>query len=207
MELLADKTVTQFKNRTYIAIETSSDEVALDFTDSLEKMVGIDGQLLGSGTYGVSANKNHLDYQSKWLAIVAYILSLLTIMLHAIYIGNYLLYKVDNLLIFVQCVWYFLFIKIFVGHPLAQYYWGFSWSHWEFFPNFFRNSVPRDYYEGFDSQNNGEEYLSNSYRLATGDANFIRNAGFSFSLLIVFILGFIAVLLLIWCLKKCCKKS
>lgn len=128
-------------------------------------------------------------------------------MLHAIYIGNYLLYKVDNLLIFVQCVWYFLFIKIFVGHTLAQYYWGFSWSHWEFFPNFFRQTIPNDYYEGYDSVNNGEEYLSNSYRLATGDANFIRNAGFSFSLLITFILGFIAVLILIWLLKKCCKKS
>lgn len=163
--------------------------------------------MLGSGVYGVKAQKNHLNYQTSWLAIVAYTLSLMTILLHTVYIGNYLLYKVDNLLIFVQACWYFLFVNLFVGKPLAQYYYGYSWSHFQFFPNYFNGTIPVGYYEGFNPESEyNDKYIPNSYRLGSGDVNFIRNAGFSFSLLITFIIAFFLVLLFIFLLKKICRK-
>lgn len=168
----------------------------------------MDQELLGSGIYGVKKKASHLEYQTSWLAIIAYILSILTILLHAIYIGNYLIYKVDNLLIFIQSIWYFAFIKLTVGHSLAQFYWGFSWAHWYFFPNFFRRTIPPGYFEGFSKNaTNNNQYLSNSFRLSSADANFIRNAGFSLSLLFTFIVAFLVVVLMIWLLKKVCKKS
>ena len=49
-------------------------------------------------------------------------------------------------------------------------------------------------------------YIPNSYRLLTGDANFIRNAGFSFSVLVTFIAAFILIVLIIILIKKVCGK-
>ena len=48
--------------------------------------------------------------------------------------------------------------------------------------------------------------MPNSYRLLTGDANFIRNAGFAFSLLATFLAAFLVVILMIHILRKFCGK-
>ena len=48
----------------------------------------------------------------------------------------------DNTLIFVQSIFYFSFVKNLVGRLLAQYYYGWSFSHAIFMPNLFN-------YEGY----------------------------------------------------------
>ena len=85
-----------------------------------------------------------------WLAIIAYVISILLIVLHSIYIGNLLLYKVDNALIFAQSLYFFSFINLMIGKYIAQYYYGFLWSHFGFFPNYFAGTIPTAYYEGFN---------------------------------------------------------
>lgn len=68
-------------------------------------------------------------------------------------------------------------------------------------------AIPPGYMEGFIRNTNSGNYdLPNSYRLLTGDANFIRNAGFSFSLLATFIAAFIVICLVILLIKKVCGK-
>lgn len=58
----------------------------------------------------------------------------------------------------------------------------------------------------FKTQDPNLNYLPNSYRLLTGDANFIRNAGFSFSLLLTFVFAFLVIVGIILLLKKICGK-
>lgn len=121
-----------------------------------------------------------------WLAYIGYIMGLTLILLHVVFIGNDLLYKVDNSIILAQTIYFFSFVQLLVGKLLAQFYYGWIFTHFGFFPNFFVDTIPSNYME-----------LSapNSYKLATLDANVVRNAGFAFSLLIVFIgaYGLIAI--------------
>lgn len=126
------------------------------------------------------------------------------ICLHAIYTGNELIYKVDNFLIFAQSLYYFSFVHLLINASIGQFYYGFLWSHFGFFPNYFSGTIPPLYMEGYRSFANSN--LPNSYRLLTGDANFIRNAGFSFSLLATFLAAFLIVCAVIFLLKKICGK-
>jgi hypothetical protein len=96
-----------------------------------------------------------------------------------------LLYKMDNLIILCQTIYYFSFVKILVGKLLAQFYYGWVFSHLGFFKNFF--TTPDSY---------RENAAPISYKLATTDANFIRNAGYSLSFLIIF-MGVLGILSLI----------
>lgn len=73
----------------------------------------------------------------KWLAGIGYVLSILVIIVHCIYIANSILYKMDNIIIFIQSIYFFLFNRILISNPLAQFYYGFSWAHLNFFPNYF----------------------------------------------------------------------
>lgn len=59
------------------------------------------------------------------------------VILHCIYIGNGILYKMDNLIIFGQTIYYFSFVKLLTGKLLAQFYYGWIFTHIGFFPNFF----------------------------------------------------------------------
>jgi hypothetical protein len=83
----------------------------------------------------------------EWLAFIGYILSWIILVIHAIYVGNSILYKVDNLVIFCQTVYFFSFVKLLVGNALAQYYFGWSWMHMKFWPNYFKYTVPSQYEE------------------------------------------------------------
>ena len=128
---------------------------------------------------------------------------MILIIIHAVYIGNNLIYKVDNILIFAQTIFFFSFVHLLVGVPIAQFYNGFLWSHWGFFPNYFKGTIPPCYVEGFAETNN---HIPNPYKLLTVDANFIRNGGFTFSLLLTFlgVFGIIALVLIL--LKEVGKK-
>lgn len=74
-------------------------------------------------------------------------MSIAIILLHGIFIGNQLLYKVDNLLIFVQSIFYFSYAKNLIGRLLAQFYFGWSFAHARFLPNLFKGIIPDHYQE------------------------------------------------------------
>lgn len=136
---------TTFKDKTYLPIKSDADEIMLDFRNTTRVLASEDGSLLGSGVFGVRADENHIQNVQGWMAILAYIFSLGIIALHCIYIGNYLLYKVDNILILAQSLYFFSFINLMVGNPVSQYYYGFLWSHFGFFPNYFAGAIPPMY--------------------------------------------------------------
>jgi hypothetical protein len=79
---------TQFMDKTYLAISSTADEVVLDLSKNIQQFKGADGKLLASSVYGVNANSNRIHNTHSWLAIIGYVLSLLLIILHSIYIGN-----------------------------------------------------------------------------------------------------------------------
>jgi hypothetical protein len=134
---------------------------------------------------------------SHWLAYFGYIFSWFIIILHSIYIGNGLLYKVDNLLVLAQTYYYFQFVNLLTGRTLSQFYYGWIWMHGGFFTNFWKYTIPGGYYEI-----NAPE----SYKLTTLDANFIRNAGYSLSMLAVFLVAWAIISLIVIIVRKCCHR-
>jgi len=74
-------------------------------------------------------------------------MSWVILLVHCIYVGNTILYKVDNLIIFTQTIYFFIFVKLLVGNTLSQYYYGWFWMHMGFFPNYFKYTVPVQYDE------------------------------------------------------------
>jgi hypothetical protein len=85
---------------------------------------------------------SHPDFMTQWLAYIGYILSLMLLVVHVIYIGNGLIYKADNIIIFAQTVFYFQFVNLLVGNTLSQFYYGWKWIHGGFFGTFFRSIIP-----------------------------------------------------------------
>ena len=102
----------------------------------------------------------------------------------------------DNLLILVQTIYFFSFVKVLVGRLLAQFYYGWIYSHVGFFPNFF--TTPDQY---------RENEAPISFKLATTDANFIRNAGFSISFFLCFIGSLAVVTGIVYLLYKFMHKK
>jgi hypothetical protein len=134
---------------------------------------------------------------NRWLAYLGYIFSWIIFCLHAVYIGNDLLYKVDNLLILAQTFYFFQFVNLLTGNYLSQFYYGWRWAHGGFFPNFFEATIP----EGYFARGAPEPY-----KLISLDANFLRNAGFSFSLLLVFLVVWLVVSALVYLIFRVCKR-
>ncbi len=102
----------------------------------------------------------------------------------------------DNLIILVQSIYYFSFVKILVGKLLAQFYYGWIFSHAGFFPNFF--TVPNGY---------REDGGPISYKLATLDANFVRNAGFSVSISLVYFAALALISSIVYLIYKYAQKG
>ncbi len=124
-------------------------------------------------------------------------MGIVLICLHVVYIGNDLIYKVDNTLILAQSIYFFSFVQLLVGKLLSQFYYGWLFSHFGFFPNFFIDYIPSNYME---------VSAPNSYKLNSGDANIVRNAGWAFSLLLVFLAVYGVVTFLCWFIKSICHK-
>ena len=148
--------------------------------------------------YGVGSEHGHQTFMKTWLAYIGYIMGITVILLHVVFIGNDLLYKVDNTLILAQSIYFFSFVKLLVGKLLSQFYYGWLWAHFGFWPNFFGNRVPAAYLE---------LEAPKSYKLATIDANIVRNAGWAFSLLLVFIGVWGICTFTCWLLKAVCHKD
>lgn len=135
-----------------------------------------------------------------WLAYIGYILSIVIIILHVVFIGNELLYKVDNTLIFVQTIFYFSFVKNLVGRLLAQFYFGWSFSHARFLPNLFQ-------YERYIPDGYIEDNAPVSYKLVNIDGNFIRNGGFSFTWMLLFMTFVAIICFVLWTISNLAHKK
>ena len=125
-------------------------------------------------------------------------MSITILCLHFVFIGNELLYKMENLIIFIQTAYYFLYAKNLVGRLLAQYYFGWSFAHARFLPNAFNGIIPSNYIE---------RDAPCSYKLVNMDGNFFRNAGFSFFWLLIYLLAFLVITSIVWAIFKLFKKN
>lgn len=119
--------------------------MVLDFSKNINQFATPQGNRLASAIYGVHSTLDHITNSKSWLAIIAYVLSLILIILHCIYVGNQLLYKVDNWLIFIQSLYYFSFVHLLINTSIGQFYYGFLWSHFGFYPNYFAPTIPNNY--------------------------------------------------------------
>jgi hypothetical protein len=108
------------------------------------------------------------------------------------------LYKVDNSLILAQLLYFFSFVQLLAGKLLSQFYYGWIFAHFGFFPNFFSNTIPASYIE---------LAAPNSFKLNDVDANIIRNAGWAFSLLIIFFSAYALITFCCWLLANIFQKK
>ena len=129
-----------------------------------------------NSVYGLNAETSYSTFLKKSLALIGYILSLFILLTHCIYVGNQLSYKMDNIIIFCQSIFYFLFVRLLISNPVSQYYYGWSWIHINFYPKYFSTLI------------NAPESSTPAYALYNIDANFIRNAGVSISFALTFII-------------------
>jgi hypothetical protein len=169
----------------------------LNLTDQIKNLVTDSNLVFPNTVYGATAMQSHPEFMKTWLAYIGYIMGLTLILLHVVFIGNDLLYKVDNAIILGQTIYFFSFVQLLVGKLLAQFYYGWIFTHFGFFPNFFAPTIPSDYVE---------LAAPNSYKLATLDANIVRNAGFAFSLLIVFVAAYAFIAIFCWVAANLLKK-
>jgi hypothetical protein len=150
----------------------------LNFSQSLNGLVGESSPItIPNPSYGSVYMLDHTVFMTTWLAYIGYFMAIVVILLHAIFIGNELLYKVDNLLIFIQSIYFFEFVKNLVGKLLAQFYFGWSFAHARFLPNLFDGIIPDGYIES---------NAPISYKLFNIDGNYFRNAGFSLAWLLIY---------------------
>jgi hypothetical protein len=117
--------------------------VIANLTSSIVKMGSVEGYYPPNLVYGSTAQNTHPEFMKTWLAIIGQIMGVVIVAMHCIYVGNELLYKMDNLIILAQTIYYFSFVKLLVGRLLAQFYYGWIFAHLGFFPNFF--TTPNQY--------------------------------------------------------------
>ena len=109
----------------------------MNVTGKLQKIASGSNITLSNTVYGVRAGQGHSDFMKVWLAYIGYIMGPVRICLHVVFVGNGLLYKMDNTLILVQTLYFFSFVKLLGGKLLAQFYYGWLFAMFGFFPNFF----------------------------------------------------------------------
>lgn len=126
--------------------------------------------------YGVNSDSSFRSYLAKDYAFVGYFLSLVILLTHCVFVGNGVMYKMDNLIILAQSVFFFLFVRVLTSNPVGQFYFGWSWMLLGFFPNYFSGLV------------SSTSSTAPPYALFYLDANFIRNAGSHLSILLTFVL-------------------
>lgn len=180
----------EIKDGSYISIDNINSSIyILNMTGQLINFKSQNNLLFPNQVYGTTKSSTHVQFIQTWLAYIGYIMSIVIILLHVVFIGNELLYKVDNVLIFVQSIFYFSFVKNLAGRLLGQFYFGWSFAHARFLPNLFSSIIPDHYYE---------EKAPPSFKLINIDGNYFRNAGFSLAWSLIFIAIFIVATLLVW---------
>jgi hypothetical protein len=121
---------------------------------------------------------------------IGYLFSVLILATHCLFVGNNLMYKMDNLIIFGQAIFCLLFVRTLSSNPVAQFYYGWNWLHLLFYPNYFLSLL------------HGTASSAPPYVLFNLDANFIRNAGSSLSFLLTFFLIWLLASLLCYVLDN-----
>lgn len=154
--------------------------------------------MLPNKVYGSDTSQDHRTFMRSWLAYIGYIMSIVILILHFIFIGMELLYKMDNLIIFVQSIFFFSFVKNLVGRLLAQFYYGWSFAHAAFLPNLFSPMIP-DHYVELDAPS--------SFKLVNVDANYFRNAGFSLVWFFIYLFCFAVVAFTVWAISNLAGKK
>jgi hypothetical protein len=162
----------------------------LNLTGNIGSISSANGLYPVNSVYGINYDTSFRSYIKKWLAGIGYVLSIFLILLHCIYIANGILYKMDNIIIFAQSLFFFLFNQTLIANPVAQYYYGWSWAHLNFFPNYFTPDLDLS------------EPTIPPYALYNLDGNIIRNAGSTLSVLLTFLLGWGAVSLTLYLLDS-----
>ena len=153
----------------------------LNLSGAIQTYKSVKNHYPANSVYGINSETSYLTYIKHSLAYIGYILSIAVLMTQCVYVGNGLTYKMDNFIILTQSIFYFLFTDVFISNPVSQYYYGWSWMHLKFFPNFFWSLLSAD------------EKTIPPYALYNVDANFIRNAGGSISLLLTFAITWLIV--------------
>lgn len=121
--------------------DTSNNLYILNMTGQV-KTLASSSLIFPNTVYGATSSQSHPEFMKTWLAYIGYIMGLTLILLHVVFIGNDLLYKVDNTIILAQTIYFFSFIQLLVGKLLAQFYYGWIFTHFGFFPNFFIDTIP-----------------------------------------------------------------
>jgi hypothetical protein len=159
-------------------------------------MQSVNNLFPANSIYGVKYGDTRPNIIKHDMAFIGYCFSIALLVLWLIYVGSDVLYKVDNLIILCQTIYFFIFAKAVLEINLAQFYYGWRFSHFGFFPNIFKHTISPGYYE----------YAPLAYRLVNLDGNIARNAGFSFSVLVIFLGAYIVVVGLLALLKWWCFK-
>ena len=155
-----------------IIIESSQPSAVLNLSGVVQNYVSVNGNYPAATVYGVSSDTSFRAYLGRDYVWIGYIFSLIILATHCVYVGSNYMYKMDNLIVFCQAIFYFLFVRILSSNPVAQFYYGWNWLHLLFYPNYFS-------LEGTASS-------APPYVMFNLDANFIRNAGSSLSFLLTF---------------------
>ena len=121
----------------YHDTDPSNNVYMLNVTDQISNIVSQQGLVLSNTVYGVENAQSHPNFMKTWLAYIGYIMAIVLILLHAVFVGNDLLYKVDNAIILAQTIYFFSFVQLLIGKLLSQFYYGWIFAHFGFFPNFF----------------------------------------------------------------------
>lgn len=179
----------------YLLVNTSkqSNYMIIDTTRSLRSMRSVGGLYPANSIYGIKFGGARNNLIKNDLAFIGYVFSIALLVLWILYIGSDVMYKVDNLMILMQVTYFFLYVRAVIDIGLAQFYYGFRYSHFGFFPNLFRSTMPANY----------AEYAPVAYRLIDIDGNITRGAGYSFAVLIIFIAGYLVTVAVLAMLKWC----
>jgi hypothetical protein len=168
-------------NGNSITFSSSAPTQILNLSGELANIRSASGLYPANSVYGINYETSFRSYIKKWLAGVGYVLSILIILLQCIYVANGIMYKMDNIIIFTQSLFFFLFTQTLIANPLAQFYYGWSWMHLNFFPNYFTPDLDLS------------EPTIPPYALYNLDGNVIRNAGSTLSFLLTFFMAWGAI--------------
>jgi hypothetical protein len=173
---------------TSVMIENGQPFAILNLSGVVADYVSVNNNYPSDTVYGVSADTSYRSYLSRDYAVIGYLFSLGILLTQCLFVGVNLMYKMDNLIIFSQGIFYFLFVRVLISNPVGQYYYGWHWMHLGWFPNYFSASVA------------GTASSAAPYALFNLDANFIRNAGSALSFFFTFCLAWGVVSLAVWLL-------
>jgi len=93
----------------------------IDVTPTLRAMRSVDNLFPADSLYGVKYGDTRNNLIKHDLALFGYIYSIAALVLLVVYVGNDIMYKVDNLIILMQVIYFFLYVRAVIDIGLAQF--------------------------------------------------------------------------------------